>query len=182
MNDRRILSTWKEIAAYLSRGVRTVQRWELTYRLPIRRHGTDTGSVYAFADEIDAWLSRTRPASDEYVRPTVLVVDVISPDALSDLKLSLEGAKFNVLTAFTRAEMLATAQKYPVDGFVVDSIILDLPLAELGAEIGRRCPGKPRVLVGDESVANFERVLPSGNPGAVVECVRELLGTPRLVA
>ena len=181
MNDRRLLSTWKEIAAYLSRGVRTVQRWELTYRLPVRRHGNDSGSVFAFADEIDAWLSRSRPASDPYVRPTVIVVDVIVPEALSDLKLSLEGAKFNVLTAFSAAEMLATAQKYPVDGVVVDSIVLDLPLPELGAALGNALPGKPRILVGDETVENFERVLPSGNPGAVVECVRELLGTPRLL-
>jgi hypothetical protein len=180
MHERRVLNTWKEIASYLSRGVRTVQRWELSYGLPVRRSGNETGSVFAFADELDAWLSRSRPAQTPYVRPTLIVVDVITPGALSDLKLSLEGAKFNVLTAFTAAEMFATALKYPADGIVVDSIILDLPLAELGAEIGKLCPGKPRVLVGEESVENFERILPSGNPGAVVELMRELVGSPRL--
>src|SRR4051812_33630088 len=31
------LQSWKEIAAYLKRGVRTVQRWERSHGLPVRR-------------------------------------------------------------------------------------------------------------------------------------------------
>ena len=50
------LDSWKEIAAHLKRNVRTVQRWEHTERLPIHRHlHTARGSVYAYADELDAW-------------------------------------------------------------------------------------------------------------------------------
>src|SRR5690348_5090009 len=101
MNERKLLSGWKEIAAYLNRGVRTVQRWELSYGMPVRRQKADARSVFAFADEIDAWLERTKPRSGSYVRCTFLVVDIMTPDALSDLKLAIEGAKYNVLTAFT---------------------------------------------------------------------------------
>jgi hypothetical protein len=33
------LNGWKEIAAYLGRSVRTVQRWEKDFGLPVRRFG-----------------------------------------------------------------------------------------------------------------------------------------------
>jgi hypothetical protein len=50
------LESWKEIATYLNRGVRTVQRWEQTEALPVHRHRHDKrGTVYAFRHEIDAW-------------------------------------------------------------------------------------------------------------------------------
>lgn len=49
------LDSWKEIAAYLRKGVRTVQRWERTEGLPVRRHGQDRKSVFAYKSEIDAW-------------------------------------------------------------------------------------------------------------------------------
>ena len=50
------LDSWKEIAAYLGRDVRTVQRWERREGLPVHRQQHDKlGSVYAFRHEIDAW-------------------------------------------------------------------------------------------------------------------------------
>jgi len=53
------LDGWKEIAAYVARGVRTAQRWERELGLPIHRMRTGTGEV-VFADkaEIDAWLRK----------------------------------------------------------------------------------------------------------------------------
>lgn len=56
------LDSWKEIAAYLKREVRTVQRWEKREGLPVHRHLHDKlGSVYAFKSELDAWWSERRP-------------------------------------------------------------------------------------------------------------------------
>lgn len=50
------LDSWKEIAAYLSRDVTTVQRWERRERMPVHRHVHDKrGSVYALTSELDAW-------------------------------------------------------------------------------------------------------------------------------
>lgn len=50
------LDSWKEIAAYVSRGVRTVRRWEREEGLPVHRHVHRVlGSVYAYKSEIDAW-------------------------------------------------------------------------------------------------------------------------------
>ena len=51
------LDSWKEIAAYLGRDVTTVQRWEKRERMPVHRHLHDRmGSVYAFREELDAWV------------------------------------------------------------------------------------------------------------------------------
>jgi hypothetical protein len=53
-----ILSGWKDIANYMRKGVRTVQRYELELGLPVRRPvGAPTGSVMATKPEIDAWIS-----------------------------------------------------------------------------------------------------------------------------
>ena len=52
------LDSWKEIAQYLNRSERTVQRWERESGLPVRRvkSAKDAGSVYAIRSELDAWL------------------------------------------------------------------------------------------------------------------------------
>jgi hypothetical protein len=59
------LDSWKEIAAYLRREVRTAQRWEKREGLPVHRHvHAKASSVCAFKHEIDAWLhTRRRVAS-----------------------------------------------------------------------------------------------------------------------
>lgn len=52
----RLLNSWKEIATYLGRGIRTVQRWE-KMGLPVRRIGTGHRSpVVADARDLDRWL------------------------------------------------------------------------------------------------------------------------------
>ena len=50
------LDSWKEIACYLNRNVRTAQRWEAFESMPIHRHlHAKSGSVHAFRSELDAW-------------------------------------------------------------------------------------------------------------------------------
>lgn len=53
-NDR--LNGWKEIAAHLGKSVRTVQRWEHTLGLPVRRISTSGGEIiFALRSELDQW-------------------------------------------------------------------------------------------------------------------------------
>ena len=53
----QILSGWKEIANYLGKGVRTVQRYEDLLGLPVRRPaGHPSGSVIATRAELDGWV------------------------------------------------------------------------------------------------------------------------------
>ena len=65
--DEQELDSWKEIARYLGRSVRTVQTWEKHEGLPVRRHQhLKAGTVYAYPSEIDAWREgRGEPASDQ---------------------------------------------------------------------------------------------------------------------
>ena len=63
------LDGWKAIASYLGRDIRTVQRWELSEQLPIRRlEHKHRASAYAFTAELDAWLA-ARTAHDGDLPP-----------------------------------------------------------------------------------------------------------------
>src|SRR5882724_3954294 len=63
LEDR--LDSWKEIASYLGRSIRTVQQWERSEELPVRRlQHSKYGSVYALRSELDTWRARrTAPAA-----------------------------------------------------------------------------------------------------------------------
>lgn len=55
------LDSWKDIAVYLKRDVRTVRRWEQKEHLPVHRHQhSKRGSVYASKTELDAWWNHGR--------------------------------------------------------------------------------------------------------------------------
>jgi hypothetical protein len=67
------LDSWKAIAQYLGRDVRTVRRWESTLNLPIRRvPGGRGSSVFAYVSEIETWMQRT---------PTVDLPATVRPNA-----------------------------------------------------------------------------------------------------
>lgn len=50
------LDGWKEISGWLKRSVRTAQRWERDYGLPIHRQGPEGELIFAFHDELEAWV------------------------------------------------------------------------------------------------------------------------------
>ena len=54
---RKRLDSWKAIAEFLGRSLRTVQRWHELNGLPVHHFGGSKGSVFAFEEEIDAWLA-----------------------------------------------------------------------------------------------------------------------------
>lgn len=59
------LEGWKEIADYLCREVRTVQRWEEAEGLPVHRHEHQKKStVYAYPAELDVWRRNRQPKDD----------------------------------------------------------------------------------------------------------------------
>jgi hypothetical protein len=56
-----ILNSWREIAQYVGRGVRTVERWERKLGLPVHRpQGHLRSPVIAISTEIDEWLGNGR--------------------------------------------------------------------------------------------------------------------------
>jgi tetratricopeptide (TPR) repeat protein len=60
------LDSWKEIALFFSKDVRTVKRWEKERALPVHRApGKPGGSVYAFTDELTRWLNASSAKLEE---------------------------------------------------------------------------------------------------------------------
>lgn len=55
----KMLSSWKEIALFFGKGVRTVQRWEKTLDLPIHRPpGAPSNVVLARTSDLEEWMHR----------------------------------------------------------------------------------------------------------------------------
>jgi len=59
--EKQRLDGWKEISDYLSRDVRTCQRWERDLELPVYRVKQDSirSKVFSYTTEIDEWFSLT---------------------------------------------------------------------------------------------------------------------------
>jgi tetratricopeptide (TPR) repeat protein len=79
------LDSWKEIASYLRRSVRSVQRWEAEEGLPVHRHQHEKrGTVYAFSSELDAWWKERGAVLGEQngaVEPDVPAVEPVEKEA-----------------------------------------------------------------------------------------------------
>src|SRR6266849_1540534 len=59
---RKRLDSWKEIAAFLGRDERTANRWEKELGLPVHRLPGTKGHVYAYTDELSAWMAAPKNA------------------------------------------------------------------------------------------------------------------------
>src|SRR5512135_2313717 len=74
------LDSWKEIAVYLKRDVRTVQRWEKTEGLPVHRHVHEKlGTVYAYKAEIEAWRNRRQLSDAPDAEPQSTEAPAVAP-------------------------------------------------------------------------------------------------------
>jgi hypothetical protein len=83
----QFLTGWKEIANYLGKGVRTVQRYERDLCLPVRRPaGKDRGSVVAAKVELDAWVT----ASPMRENLQLTRFETVSSTAVSDIKTNIK--------------------------------------------------------------------------------------------
>lgn len=78
------LNGWKDIASYVGKSVRTVQRWERDYHLPVHRLGREGGEIiWAESAEIDAWLRSQVPRALDVSAEVPEVVDQPLPPPLS---------------------------------------------------------------------------------------------------
>jgi hypothetical protein len=90
-NQSPVLTGWKEIAKYLSMGVRTVQRYEREQGLPIhRRRGNLKGPVLAVKLELDEWVGSF---------PKPLIFD-------SKVQLRLQPGRDGLRTRISRGRLL----------------------------------------------------------------------------
>lgn len=112
------LDSWKEIAAYLKRGTRTVQRWEAEEGLPVHRlQHEKLGSVYAYKKELDTWWASRRPAeAREYTVPpesgsSVAVLPFTDMSQEQDQGYFCEGMAEEIINALGRLNGLRVAAR-----------------------------------------------------------------------
>ena len=103
MPDPKRLESWKEIAAYLNREVRTARRWETERGLPVHRIPGKRSGVYALPAEIDAWLKTGTPDGSGNWRLTPFV------GAAGVLLLAIA-----VLSGLTTAKSVTPRLRHPV--------------------------------------------------------------------
>lgn len=112
------LDSWKEIARYLRRGARTVQRWEREEGLPVHRlQHEKLGSVYAYRSELDAWFAgrgaelepeSAPPLSPE---PSLAVLPFTDMSQEGDQAYFCDGIAEEIVSALSRVKGLRTASR-----------------------------------------------------------------------
>ena len=110
------LQSWKELAAYLKRGARTVQRWEREEGLPVRRlqHGKQ-GSIYGYKRELDAWWAArgaelsNAPRQPGEAMPSVAVMPFADLSAEKDQGYFCDGMAEEIVLALSRVSGLRVA-------------------------------------------------------------------------
>lgn len=93
---RKMLESWKQIAAYLERSERTVRRWEACEGLPVHRRGhTKQDSVFAYQHELEAWhRKKTKSPGEEETPPAPVTGYLADHDAITRvMHLYVEGAR-----------------------------------------------------------------------------------------
>ena len=76
------LNGWKEIATFLGKSVRTVQRWEREFGLPVHRLGANGGEiVFAWKGEISHWMRTAAQARANGETPLSTPEGVTAPTA-----------------------------------------------------------------------------------------------------
>jgi TolB-like protein/Flp pilus assembly protein TadD len=102
------LDSWKEIAAFLKRNVRTVQRWERIEGLPVHRlQHNSLGSVYALRSELSHWYDSRS----------------VKPASLADEALVTDPSARRRLLVLPFANLSGDAsQEFVVDGFTEELI------------------------------------------------------------
>jgi TolB-like protein len=78
----RRLDSWKAIAQYLDRDLRSVQRWEHERALPVHRMPGEKGAVFAYEGELESWLhSRENAARPSEPRSSPVAIAEAPPAA-----------------------------------------------------------------------------------------------------
>src|SRR5579883_555332 len=130
------LDSWKEIAAYLGREVRTVQGWEKTEGLPIHRHQhARLGSVYAFKSELDQWREARRPTQEPAVTLDLSSsVSTTGKEARPSRHWAISAtAGFCILALLATSLVLWTKSPAPSPGGIPSSVVV-LPFLDLSPQ------------------------------------------------
>jgi Tol biopolymer transport system component len=112
-SDQKRLESWKEIAAYLNREVRTARRWEKERGLPVYRIPGKRSGVYALAPEIDAWLKTKAPNPNGSSGDEVVEATAVPPRPGSRRLMAWMGVAAALAFAIVTLSMLPGAKSVP---------------------------------------------------------------------
>src|SRR5690242_4755077 len=112
------LSCWKDIATYLGKGVRTVQRWEQEFGLPIRRPNgiSHKSPVVADPRDLDAWLNsrwspRALKAENGHFQNGEGATS--PPQIVQEIQMNLQDMRMNVkMSSDLRASLRLVRQQH----------------------------------------------------------------------
>ncbi|HEU5402752.1 MAG TPA: response regulator [Terriglobales bacterium] len=159
-----VLSSWKEIAAYFGKGVRTVQRWEHELGLPIHRpNHADKGVVLAYPRELTDWMSRTSQSKRDLVEKQsgfnyrILVVDD-EPVVRDTSSIILREQGYEIRTAADGFAALMELRRAAPDVIISDLKMPNMNGFELLSVVRRRFPHIPVIAISGE----FNGIAPEG--------------------
>ena len=116
------LDSWKAIAKYLDRSVRTVRRWEADEDLPVHRlmHKSQ-GSVYAYPAELDAWRTRRQSTSpgepDRPASPSIAVLPFAFNGPADGASYLADGFTEEIIDSLSRLDSLRVIARTSVTPF-----------------------------------------------------------------
>jgi Tol biopolymer transport system component len=160
------LDSWKEIASYLRRGIRTVQRWEREEGLPVHRLAhAERGSVYADRNELTQWWESRRRTIDP--KATTEADEVYAPIAPRLERVTRTTALTNWPALSSDARLIAYVSDAGQDGTTPQICIQQIGGAVLRLTNGEReyshlsfSPDDTRIIftVSDDSGPNVYEV------------------------
>jgi CheY-like chemotaxis protein len=111
-------------------------------------------------------------------RPCFLVIDREFAGSISTRKLVIETAKFNVITAYSGHEAVATLKRFPdMDGVVMDADIQDMSCPEMVQALKALHPGIPVIAIcspRQNKCEGADHVLDSFEPQKLLELLKRL--------
>lgn len=118
------LDSWKEIAAFLKREVRTAQRWEKSEGLPVHRHQHDKlSSVFAYRSELEAWWKERQQVLEREVEPAEEAAHPAVPQAEH---VSVAEPEVDAPNEISRLPVPGRSRRIAVTFFVVSALAIVL--------------------------------------------------------
>jgi hypothetical protein len=103
VQQQELLSGWKDIARYLGKSVRTVQRYERELSLPVRRlSGKHRASVLAMKGDLDSWLELSAAPREPFTKTTLTIQKHLISEIAKGLR---ERAELQAQMAALRREL-----------------------------------------------------------------------------
>jgi DNA-binding response OmpR family regulator len=112
------------------------------------------------------------------IRPCFLVIDREYSGSISTRKLVIETAKFNVITAYSAVEAIATIKAFPrINGVVLDAGIQDMTCDDLVAKLKEIQSETPIIVIsapGTHECPQADHLLESFEPIKLLALLKQL--------